>query len=107
METRGRRRPVRTLGEALEMFMKSSGLANAATSDQIGRAWLEILGPETARHTRLSRTIKKGVLQVEVDSPSLLGELSGFRRAEILQGLRERVKRRFIEDIRFKLGSGF
>jgi predicted nucleic acid-binding Zn ribbon protein len=103
----GGRRPVHTLREAIASFMETSGLSRATLSDQIGRAWVDILGPEIARHTRLSRTIHKGVLHVEVDSSALLGELSGFRRAEILKGLQERVKRQHISDLKFKLGSGF
>ena len=103
----GGRRPVHTMREAIASFMETSGLSRATVTDQIGRAWVDILGPEIARHTRLSRAIHKGVLKVEVDSSSLLQELDGFRRAEILKGLQERVKRRHISDLKFKLGSGF
>jgi len=73
----------------------------------MGQAWCEAVGAETARHTRLSRTLKRGVLHVEVNSSALLGELSGFRKAEILAVLREKVTQQYIEDIRFKLGTGF
>jgi predicted nucleic acid-binding Zn ribbon protein len=104
---RRRRRPVTSLGDAIASFMKRSTLGRAEQSDQISRAWAEILGPEIARRTRLSRVIRQGVLSVEVDSPALLGELSGFRKAEILKGLQERVKRKHIAELRFKLGSGF
>ena len=107
MGSGGTPRSVHTLRDAIASFMESSGLSRATVTDQIGRAWVEILGPEIAKRTRLSRTIHKGVLHVEVASPALLGELSGFRRAEILKGLQERVKRKHIEDLKFKLGSGF
>ncbi len=107
MGLRGAPRSVHTMRDAIASFMESSGLSRATVTDQIGRAWLDVLGPAIAKHTRLSRTIRKGVLSVEVDSPALLGELSGFRKAEILKGLHERVKRRHIEDLKFKLGSGF
>ena len=100
-------RSVHTLREAIASFLETSGLSRAMLADQIGRAWVEVLGPDVARHTRLSRTIRKGVLTVEVDSSSLRSELDGFRKAEILQGLHKRVKRKHIEDIRFKLGAGF
>ena len=103
----GERHRVSTLRDAIASFMQQSGLGRPMLSDQIGRVWCEILGPEIAKHTRLSRTIKQGTLTVEVDSPSLLAELSSFRKGEILKGLQERVKRKHIEDIRFKLGSGF
>jgi predicted nucleic acid-binding Zn ribbon protein len=107
MGSRGERRPIHTLRDAIASFLETSGLARATLSDQVGRAWCEILGPEIAKHTRLSRTLRRGTLNVEVDSPALLGELSGFRKAEILRGLQERIKRKHIEDVRFKLGTGF
>ena len=103
---RGRRK-IATLREAVASFMETSGLSKQTVSDQIGRAWRDILGAETAKHTRLSRTLTKGTLTVEVDSSALLSELSGFRKAELIAGLQERVKRKHIEDIRFRLGSGF
>ncbi len=107
MAAEGRKRPVHTLREALAWYLESSGLGRAALADQIGRAWVDIVGPQIAKHTRLARVIRKGVLSIEVDSSSLLQELDGFRRAEILKGLQDRVKRKHIEDLRFRLGSGF
>ena len=107
MRAEGRRREVHHLRDAIASFLERSGLSRQGLQDQMDRAWCEIVGVETARHTRLSRVIRRGVLQVEVDSPALLAELSGFRRAEILHGLQERVKRKHIEDLRFRLGTGF
>jgi len=98
---------VHTLGDAIASFMEISGLGRRSLQDQVSRAWCEVLGAETAAHTRVSRTMRRGVLSVEVDSAALLGELSGFRKAEILRALRAQVKRTYIEDIRFKLGHDF
>lgn len=100
-----KRRPIATLKDAIQSFLQQSGLSRLAVQDQLGRAWTEALGPQIASHTRISRTIRRGVLNVEVDSSALLAELSGFRKPEILAVLRERFKREYIEDIRFKLGS--
>ena len=100
-------KPVHTLREAISSFLQSSGLARQSLQDQVGRAWCEIVGPDAAKHTRLARVIRRGVLSVEVDSPALLAELSGFRKAEILAAIQDRVRRKHIEDIRFQLGSGF
>lgn len=101
------RRPVHTLRDAITSFMEISGLGRRSLQDQLGRAWCEAVGPDAAAHTRLSRIIRRGVLSVSVDSPALLGELSGFRKAAILKVLRETVKRTYIEDIRFRLAAGF
>jgi predicted nucleic acid-binding Zn ribbon protein len=105
MSGRPDRRRVFSLQEAIASFMEHSGFSKRTFQDRIGRAWCEILGAETARHTRLARTVKRGVLEVQVDSPALLAELSGFRKAEILKALQEQVTQVFIEDIRFRLGS--
>ena len=100
------RRPVHTLREAVASFLETSGLARQTLADQIGRAWLDIVGAEVAAHTKLARTIHGGVLRVEVDSATLMGELAGFRRPALLKGLQERVRRKHIEEIRFELSSG-
>ena len=100
------RRPIHTLREAVASFLETSGLSRQTLQDQVDRAWCDIVGPEIARHTRLARIIRGGVLRVEVDSSALLGELGGFRKGELLRGLQERVRRKHIEDIRFKLSSG-
>ena len=102
-----RRKSIHTLRDAIASFMETSGLSQQTLQDQVSRAWWEVVGAQTAGHTRLSRTIRRGVLRVEVNSPTLLAELDGFRKTEILQGLQEKVKRKHIEDIRFKLGTGF
>ena len=100
-----KRRPIVTLKEAIDSFLRQSGLDRQTVHDRLGRAWIEAVGPEVARHTRISRTIRRGVLNVEVDSSVLLAELGGFRKPEILRVLREQFRREYIEDIRFKLGS--
>jgi len=100
-----KRRPISTLKDAINSFLRKSGLDRLTAHDQLDRAWVEAVGPEVARHTRMSRTIRRGVLNVEVDSSVLLAELGGFRKPEILLVLREQFRREYIEDIRFKLGS--
>jgi len=101
------RRTIHTLREAIASFMEFSGLGRQTLQDRLGRAWCEVVGAETAKHTRLARTIRRGVLLVQVDSSALLAELSGFRKAEILTALREKVTTKYIEDLRFKLGTDF
>jgi predicted nucleic acid-binding Zn ribbon protein len=100
------RRSIHTLREAVASFLETSGLSRQTLQDQVGRAWCEIVGPDVVRHTRLGRAIRRGVLRVEVDSPAVLAELSGFRKGELLKGLQERIRRKHIEEIRFKLSSG-
>lgn len=103
--TAGRGKSIWSMREAVAAFLAASGLDRQNVQDQVGRAWVEAVGPETARHTQLGRTIRGGVLNVVVDSSALLSELSGFRKADILRVLQEKVKRKHISDIRFRLGS--
>ena len=101
------RRKVTTLREAIASFLEVSGLGHRSRQNQVWEAWCEAVGPETAKHTRLARIIRRGVLTAEVDSSGLLAELSGFHKGRILDVLHEKVRRIHIADIRFKLGSGF
>ncbi|KPJ57774.1 MAG: hypothetical protein AMS16_00795 [Planctomycetes bacterium DG_58] len=103
----GMPRSISTLRDAVASFMEISGLSRQSLQDQVSRVWCELVGEDTAKNTRVSRTIRRGVLRVEVNSPTLLAELDGFRKADILHGLQERIKRKHIEGIRFKLGTGF
>jgi predicted nucleic acid-binding Zn ribbon protein len=64
-------------------------------------AWEELLGPD-AKHTEFVG-LAKHVATFVVDSSALLSELNNFRKQELLEGLRERVRVPFVRDIRFRL----
>ena len=55
-----------------------------------------------AVHTSLER-LQKDVVTFTVDSSALLSELGGFRKQELLEGLRSQVKTYFVRDLRLRL----
>jgi predicted nucleic acid-binding Zn ribbon protein len=69
----------------------------------IAAAWDRAAGPELALETRPA-TLQRGVLTVEVKSTSLLAELQGFRRDELLSRLLEADPSARITGLRFRPG---
>jgi predicted nucleic acid-binding Zn ribbon protein len=66
-------------------------------------AWVRAAGPELAEATRTA-TLRRGVLTVDVRSASLLAELQGFRREELLARLLGADPSGRITGLRFRLG---
>ncbi len=88
------------LGRALEAWLGEAGFLSDSARADLERAWREAAGEGLAAQTRLVG-LRREQLWVEVTSAPLRAELEGFRKAELLAGLRERYTRRHISDIRF------
>jgi predicted nucleic acid-binding Zn ribbon protein len=67
-------------------------------------AWEEIAGPELSSHTRV-RSLRRGLLTIEVDSSPLCHQLASFRREELLVALKEKVRGTEVSDLRFRAGA--
>ena len=80
-------------------------LSRRLEAGKLGRAWVEVVGPELARRTRVVGPLRGGVLRIEVDSPALLSELSGFESERLHQQMRERFKRSYVRKLKFQLGT--
>ena len=91
------------LRDIIGRFLQTSGLARPGGAAELAAAWEEVVGPG-AEHTRVD-AVRDGVAVVVVDSATLLAELANFRKDELLAALQERVRGRFVRDIRFRLGS--
>ena len=61
-------------------------------------------GEEIAAHTRV-RSLRAGVLTVEVDSPALCHRLSSFEKERLLLGIKERVRKAPVCELRLRLGA--
>jgi hypothetical protein len=100
---RDRAEPV---GDVIRRWVKRSGMLASKPREKFDDAWQRLLGPDAA-HTRLEalkqRGPSAGVAHVVVDSSALLSELAGFRKAELLDGLRREMGGYFVQDIRFRL----
>ena len=89
------------VGQVLRRWAARTGFLRLSEREKVWNAWQDLLGPD-ASHTRLEG-LRKNVATFHVDSSALLSELNNFRRQELLEELRGRVKSYFIRDLRFRL----
>jgi hypothetical protein len=90
------------LSAALSELIVLRGYARRQSDGELHAAWKQAAGAEWAAHTRPGRIVR-GVLQVDVTSAALLGELSSFHTAELTQRLQTAVPHLRIKNIRFRL----
>jgi hypothetical protein len=89
------------VGDILQRWVRKSGVLKVSDRDRIWAAWQKLLGRD-AVHTSLDG-LRKNVVTFTVDSSALLSELGGFRKQELLEGLRGQVKTYFVRDLRLRL----
>ncbi len=94
----------RPLGDVLGDLFAIRGLARLRARQELEAAWTEAVGEAYARETRVDEA-KGGVLHVTVANSSLLAELAGFRKAELLAAMRANARGSSIRDLRFRLGK--
>ncbi|MEW6359924.1 MAG: DUF721 domain-containing protein [Planctomycetota bacterium] len=95
---RGAARPVR---EVMGRLLQAPAFSQRMRNEGISRAWREVVGEEVANHTRVA-AVRSGVLCIEVSGAAWLHELAAFHKESILEEMRKRVKRPYIQDIRFR-----
>lgn len=91
------------IGEILSRLFIARGWGRRQSRLHLERAWAEAVG-EQHRHTRVCN-LRRGVLEIEVNSPIVLQELAHYRKRPLLQKLREALAGQTINDIRFRAGS--
>src|SRR5262245_11661597 len=105
---RGRRNPAPTsavparpekLGEILSRLFAARGWGRRHERLRMEEAWAEIVGQRTSGHTRVG-VLRRGVLEVVVDSSVLLQELAHFQKRQLLEQLRARLTGLTINDLR-------
>jgi predicted nucleic acid-binding Zn ribbon protein len=69
---------------------------------ELSEIWTEISGKKLSSHTQLMG-VRKKVIQVKVDSVTLMSELSNFKRQELLAKIREKTPGKYYLDIKFIL----
>lgn len=102
-ESPGRRSGPVALGEALGHLFASRGLARRRAASELEAAWEAAVGPAAACQTRLGG-VRHGVLTVTVAHPTLLEELSAFRKPALLASLRKGAPGTAVQDLRFRVG---
>jgi len=81
----------------MDLLIDSYGLREKMDELNITTGWDEAVGPMIARHTKSVR-LRKGRLNVKVDSAPLRHELS-FMRETLIEILNRRAGRKVVEEI--------
>jgi predicted nucleic acid-binding Zn ribbon protein len=96
------------LGDILSRLFLSRGWARKSERLRLEAAWeaaLEALAPLPLRqHTRVA-SLRRGVLEVEVNAAPLMQELNQFHKRRLLAALRQALPGTTIADIRFRAGA--
>jgi predicted nucleic acid-binding Zn ribbon protein len=92
------------LKEVLARLFTARGWGRRQGRLHLERAWTNSVGSDFDEHTRVLG-VKRGVLEIEVDSAVLLQELKGFHKQRLLQSLREKLPKEKIKELRFKIGT--
>ena len=92
------------LGDILQDFLQTSGLAQKLKHLEVYQAWEETVGPAVAARTRVMG-FAHHKLYVEVSSAARRHELATFFKKQIVQDLREKLPGVLIQDIVFRPGS--
>jgi len=89
------------IGDLLGSIMAKYGYANTTARNELDEAWEEVASEQVRKHTRLG-SVRRGVLEVLVDTPALLSRLESFEKQRLLEGLQSRVRHSQISGIRFR-----
>ena len=93
----------RALGDLLASVLGRSPLRAGLERQRALDCWPDVVGEETARHTR-AVSIHDGVLRVQVESSVWAQELV-LLRGRILEGFAERLGPGEVREIRFHSGT--
>ena len=85
------------------LAMKRLGLEQRLQQSQIFHLWTAIVGTDIARHAQ-PVSYRNGTLIVAVDHPVWLQELSRYHKQLIVQKIQERVGKKTVRDIVFRIG---
>ncbi|MDG3007628.1 DUF721 domain-containing protein [Paludisphaera mucosa] len=94
----------RPLSDVLGELFALRGYGRIHAMLALQAAWDAAVGEAYRARTRLGE-VRRGTLNVTVDHPALLEELSAYRKGELLQALRDACPGSKIEDLRFRIGS--
>ena len=92
------------LGEILARLITARGWGRRQARLYLERAWAAAVGAEHEEDTRVLG-IRRGVFEVEVNSPVLLQELASYHKRKLLAKLRQGLPNHTLTDVRFKAGT--
>ncbi len=91
------------LSTTIDKILKVRGMQGRLPEYRISSQWVKLVGPAIARHAQ-PRTLRGGKLQVIVDSPAWMQQLS-LMKPEIIGKLNSSLGMETIRDITLKLGD--
>jgi predicted nucleic acid-binding Zn ribbon protein len=93
----------RPLGEILGALFATRGFGRLRSVSELEAAWITAVGQDIAAKTRVG-AVRHGVVNVTVSHPTLLEELSAFRKHELVASLKRNAPSTPVRDIRFRVG---
>ena len=96
-------RPADPTNKLVPLVMKQLGLEQRLQQSQVFYLWANIVGSDIARHAQ-PVSLRNGLLVVAVDHPVWLQELSRYHKPLILQKVQERIGKKAVRDIHFRIG---
>jgi len=85
------------------LVMKRLGLEQRLQQSRVFSLWPQIVGSDIARHAQ-PVSLRHGLLVLAVDHPVWLQELSRYHKPLILQKVQERIGKKTVRDIVFRIG---
>jgi len=93
------------LGDILDRAVLRPARRSRSMIARARRKWAAVAGEEVVAHAA-PRSVRRGLLTVEVDSSALLAELAGYRRTKLLRALAAGPEPLGVRDIKFVLAEG-
>lgn len=91
------------VSEILSRLFTARGWGRRQERLGLEQAWQEVIGKQGAEQT-LVGDLRRGVLEIIVGNAVLLQELAHFRKRQLLEGVRQRLPRLPITELRFRAG---
>ena len=96
-------KPTNSTDKLVPAVMKQMGLEQRLQQSQVFHLWADIVGSDIACHAQ-PVSLRNGLLVVAVDHPVWLQELARYDKPVILQKVQERVGKKVVRDICFRIG---
>ena len=96
-------REVKELADEVGAVLKSFGLQEKFTENEVRAAWKDVVGEFNAQHTRPHSLLGR-VLEVRVVQPSILYTLEREMKSRILSKLQAQFGRKAINEVKFRIG---
>ncbi len=98
------RRNEKCFGDVMKKLVRRKRVRERSRYGAVVKAWREAVGEDIAEVTRVA-DVDEGTLVVEVESPVMMQELSGYLKPTLLQEIRNTDGGRDVYELRFRLAG--